>query len=240
MRLAPRLILAVCALLVFMPAARSQGWVQDYQRSFGIESGQKPKRSSNAQASGDFDFYVLALSWSPAYCERQGSRADPSQCGSGGPRGFVLHGLWPQYERGFPTNCRTTGRQPTRAQIDGVLDLWPSAGLVRHEWRTHGTCSGLDPVSYFALAREAAGNVVTPPSLRSPDRATDVSPADVERAFIEANPKLKPSGIAVQCEDGAMSEVRICMTKDLAFRPCAAVDRQACRSSRVSLPAAGR
>jgi ribonuclease T2 len=229
--------LALAAFVVLAAPASAQGWVQDYQRQSDF-GGQRSKTASGAQATGDFDFYVLALSWSPSYCERSGDRADPAQCGVGGPRGFVLHGLWPQYERGFPKNCRTTGRQPTRAQVDGVLDLWPSAGLVRHEWRTHGTCSGLDPVSYFALAREAVGKVATPPSLERPSDNVESSPAEVERAFITANPRLKPSMIAVQCDGGAMSEVRICMSRDLAFRPCPEVDRGACRASRVSLPAA--
>ncbi|MFC7053891.1 ribonuclease T2 [Hansschlegelia quercus] len=240
MKASARLGLALAASVTLAAPVFAQGWVQDYQRNFEIGGRQGSRSAGPAQATGDFDFYVLALSWSPSYCERSGDRADPEQCGVHGPRGFVLHGLWPQYERGFPKNCRTTGRQPTRAQVEGVLDLWPGPGLVRHEWRTHGTCSGLDPVSYFALAREAVGKVVTPPSLERVSEDVESSPVEVERAFIAANPRLKPSMIAVQCDGGAMSEVRICMSKDLAFRPCPEVDRSACRASRVSLPAARR
>ncbi|HEY0291250.1 MAG TPA: ribonuclease T2 [Hansschlegelia sp.] len=184
---------------------------------------------------GDFDFYVLSLSWSPTYCRSRGERADPTQC-STGAHAFVMHGLWPQYERGFPSDCRTTGRNPTRAQVDSMLEIMPSPGLVRHEWRTHGTCSGLDPASYFALARAANAKVTIPPAFQTADRDLDTSPADVERAFIAANPRLQPSMIAVQCAGGLVSEVRICMTPDLAFRPCAEIDRRACRSSRVTLP----
>lgn len=187
--------------------------------------------------AGEFDFYVLSLSWSPSYCASAGSRA-PMQCGVAKPFAFVTHGLWPQYERGFPSDCRVTGRNPTRAQVDDMLDLMPSPGLVRHEWRRHGTCSGLDPRGYFDQVRRATGKVAIPEPYRAADEARDVTPADVERAFIEANPRLRPSMIAVGCKDGDLSEVRICMTRDLEFRPCAEVDRRACRAGRVSLPAA--
>ena len=187
--------------------------------------------------AGEFDFYVLSLSWSPSYCATAGSRA-PMQCDAAKPFAFVTHGLWPQYERGFPSDCRVTGRNPTRAQVDGMLDLTPSPGLVRHEWRKHGTCSGLDPRAYFDRVRRATEKVAIPDAYRAADQARDVTPADVERAFIEANPRLRPSMIAVGCKDGDLSEVRICMTRELEFRPCSEVDRRACRAARVSLPAA--
>ena len=188
--------------------------------------------------TGEFDFYVLSLSWSPTYCQ-QSDRPDPTQCGLAKRFAFVVHGLWPQYERGFPSDCRVTGRFPTRQQVDDMLDIMPSPGLVRYQWRKHGTCSGLDPRSYFDTLRAAAAKVKTPADFMSADREREVSPADVERAFIDANPGMKPAGIAVQCRDGDMQEVRVCMTKDLAFRPCADVDRRACRASRVSVPATG-
>lgn len=188
--------------------------------------------------AGDFDFYVLSLSWSPSYCGDAGPRADRMQCDGPKPFAFVTHGLWPQYERGFPSDCSVTGRNPTRAQVEEMLDLMPSPGLVRHEWRKHGTCSGLGPRGYFDKVRAAMEKVVIPEPYRTAERARDASPADVERAFVDANPRLRPAMIAVGCKGGDLSEVRICMTKELEFRPCAEVDRRACRADRVSLPAA--
>src|SRR6478752_5799189 len=55
--------------------------------------------------AGDFDFYVLALSWSPGFCETAGSGRERDQCKDGAGLGFVVHGLWPQNERGFPSEC---------------------------------------------------------------------------------------------------------------------------------------
>jgi ribonuclease T2 len=195
-----------------------------------------PASAQGRDRAGEFDFYVLSLSWSPTYCSTA-ARPDRMQCGGSRPHAFVVHGLWPQYERGFPSDCRVTGRNPTRAQVDAMLDVMPSPGLVRHEWRKHGTCSGLEPRSYFDAVRAAAGKVVIPEAYRAAVDSRDLSPADVERAFVEANPQLRPSMIAVSCKGRLMTEVRICMTKDLAFRPCAEVDRRSCRAARVTLPA---
>ncbi|MCB1968558.1 MAG: ribonuclease, partial [Candidatus Accumulibacter sp.] len=52
-----------------------------------------------------FDFYVLALSWSPAYCLIEGDRANKQQCAEERDLGFVVHGLWPQFESGYPEFC---------------------------------------------------------------------------------------------------------------------------------------
>ena len=54
-----------------------------------------------------FDFYVLALSWSPSYCASFGDRANRQQCEADDPLGFVVHGLWPQFTTGYPTECPT-------------------------------------------------------------------------------------------------------------------------------------
>src|SRR5262249_40589503 len=55
-------------------------------------------------APGQFDYYVLSLSWSPSFCETATGNARRQQCGTR-PFSFVVHGLWPQYERGFPESC---------------------------------------------------------------------------------------------------------------------------------------
>src|SRR4029077_16012103 len=67
------------------------------------------QRDQQQGEPGKFDFYVLALSWSPSFCEasreRPANRTPDQQCGAR-PYSFVVHGLWPQYERGFPSNCQ--------------------------------------------------------------------------------------------------------------------------------------
>ena len=189
--------------------------------------------------AGSFDFYVLALSWSPSWCASQGDRAAATpQCAGPRPFGFVVHGLWPQYEKGFPESCPVTVSGPERGQVDGMLDLMPSPGLVRHQWKKHGTCSGLAPQAFFSAVRQAAGKVVIPQAFQDPQTIQMVAPAAVEAAFIAANPGLPANAIAVTCDRRRLREVRVCLDRDLkSFRACDEVDRRACRADSVQMPA---
>lgn len=190
---------------------------------------------ARADSPGDFDFYVLSLSWSPTYCAGEG-RNDRFQCG-GRPFAFVAHGLWPQNERGYPRDCASPrGSGVPRAIVDSMLDIMPSPGLVRHEWRAHGTCSGLNQAQYFDLVRRAFDRVRIPAPFVDVDDYLTVSPFAVEAAFRAANPGLRTDGIAVSCDARRLKEVRICLTRDLAFRPCPEVDRGACRRDRLVMP----
>ncbi|MFI0849007.1 ribonuclease [Mesorhizobium sp. IMUNJ 23232] len=183
-----------------------------------------------------FDFYVLSLSWSPSYCEAEGENANRQQCASGRPYAFVVHGLWPQFERGFPEDCGTGGQDVDNDTARSLYDLMPSAGLIRHEWRKHGTCSGLSQADYFKVLRFARERVVVPQEFRRLDDYRTLSPGEAEQSFLEANPGLDASQIAVSCDHRFLREVRICMTKDLRFRGCPEIDRRACRAAKVVMP----
>ncbi len=187
---------------------------------------------------GNFDFYVLSLSWSPGWCTIEGDNKGSSQCEPGKGYGFVLHGLWPQYDRGFPSNCSSVERSPTRAAMDVARGAYPEEGLARYEWRKHGTCSGLDPRSYFEAAAGAKAKVTVPPDFSSPTEDRSVSTQDVTRAFTAANPGLRADMMAVACARGTLEEVRICVSKDLRdFVSCPEVARRACRSRSIDVPA---
>jgi len=187
--------------------------------------------------AGDFDYYVLSISWSPSYCAAAGSRADPRQCDSGRPFAFVVHGLWPQYERGWPQFCRTDGRKRLRGrEIDGILDLMPSRGLIRHEWSKHGTCSGLSPQGYFRTVRQAWNKLVIPRRYERLESYLSIDPRSVEKDFLAANPKLRADAIAISCKGRRLTEVLVCMDRNLNFRRCEAVDRRGCRARKVVMP----
>ncbi len=187
---------------------------------------------------GQFDFYVLALSWSPTFCQEISERGRESreQCGSGRPYAFVVHGLWPQYERGFPRDCQIPPPRLNREIMNSMLDLMPAPRLVYHEWDRHGTCSGLAAQAYFDLVRKARAAVQIPEVYSSPQSTLTVSPEEVEEAFAKANPGLPRNGIAVTCGGTRLGEVRICMGKDLRFRECPEVDRRTCRRDRLVMP----
>jgi ribonuclease T2 len=186
--------------------------------------------------SGVFDYYLLSLSWSPSYCAEAGDR-DPVQCGRDRRYAFVVHGLWPQYERGWPSACATTQPGDVPALLrQSMLDIMPSPRLVEHEWDAHGKCSGLTPQAYFALIRRVRDKVVTPDAYRALDRTLMTTGRDVEQAFLRANPRLKADMIAVQCDRARLREVRVCVTKAGAFRACGADVRDRCGSERVAMP----
>ncbi|KAA0123689.1 ribonuclease T [Methylobacterium sp. P1-11] len=188
---------------------------------------------------GDFDFYVLALSWSPTYCAGSGARRDDVQCAPGRGLGFVVHGLWPQYASGYPQNCSAVNRAPTRQAMEVAGQVYPSEGLARYEWRKHGTCSGLDPAAYFAAARAARLAVTIPDGLRGDSPPQNQAPIEIARQFVAANRGLRPDMMAVTCTRGQLQEVRICFGKDLrGFTPCPEVARGNCRAPEVSLGAA--
>ena len=197
-------------------------------------SAQGERRGS---APGDFDFYVLALSWSPGFCAAGGGDdKGRDQCRTGSGLGFVVHGLWPQYDRGFPSECAPANRTPSRIALEAARGVFPDEGLARYEWRKHGTCSGLSPRAYFDLMRAARDKVAIPSEFTRLDNYRMVSPSDVESAFRAANPGLSPDMFSVQCDRRRLTEVRICLSQDLAFRACPDVDRRACRLSRMVMP----
>jgi ribonuclease T2 len=190
-----------------------------------------------ASRPGDFDFYVLSLSWSPAFCQNGGASRSRRQCASGANPGFVVHGLWPQYNRGYPSDCRADGFVSGSA-LARTRGLYPDEGLARYEWRKHGTCSGKDPIGYFTDVRAAYDSVTIPPDFSAPRQDQDFSPLDIQRAFIAANPRLRPGMMAVACQRGMLQEVRICLSRDLRdFVACPEVARQACRSQSLNVPA---
>ncbi len=201
-----------------------------------------PAMAEDRGQPGAFDFYVLSLSWSPSYCASAGPRANGQQCGGGRPYGFVVHGLWPQNEWGYPANCRldaggSRGGYVPRQIVSSLSDIIPSAGLAAYEWRKHGSCTGLTQRDYFATVRDAYNHVSIPPSLRSVAFDRRVDPMLVEKAFIAANPGMTPAGIAVTCQKNYLQEVRICMGRDMTFRACGEANLNACRSRSVTLPA---
>lgn len=186
--------------------------------------------------AGDFDFYVLALSWSPTYCEERGDR-DREQCGRGENHAFVVHGLWPQYERGYPEYCPVRDDWVDASIAREMADLMPSRDLVFRQYRKHGTCSGLNPRAYFDLVREAAERVTLPRPLEDPTRDIRVSADALEAAFVSANRGLRRHMMSVRCGDGLVEEVRICLTKGLDFRACEEVDRRGCTRGDLVMPA---
>ena len=190
----------------------------------------QPRRT----APGKFDFYVLSLSWSPDYCASPAGARDRFQCA--GPRkyGFVVHGLWPQFERGWPEECSSDKLHVPAPLKRDVLEIMPSERLMNHEWRKHGTCSGLTPKQYFESILATWANVRIPPELKSlTAEHLEFSPAELERKFAAANPGLDTSMVSVDCTGRFLKEVQVCFDKNLKFRKCSAQVERGCSMSKI-------
>ncbi|WP_226951376.1 ribonuclease T2 family protein [Rhizobium terrae] len=202
-------------------------------------AAQERRPESRQDHAGIFDFYVLSLSWSPTFCAGQGGSRNDQQCGTGKDFRFIVHGLWPQYEKGYPDFCETS--EPDRVPRElgrPLFDIMPSMGLIGHQWRKHGSCTGLGQRDYFGKLREAWGRIRLPSDLSRGETALTLSAEQIEEKFVIANPGMSRRGISTSCEGKQLEEVRICLTKDLQFRDCAEVDRDGCKIGQITLPAA--
>ena len=182
---------------------------------------------ADGEPAGEFDYYVLAMSWSPTFCAIEGERRGNPQCDR--PLGWVLHGLWPQYENGWPSYCNTLKRNPSRADTNAMVDIMGSSGSAWHQWKKHGKCSGLSSDDYYALARLAYSRVNRPELLRKLDKPVTLPANLIEQAFLKANPDWTSDMLTITCKAGRIQEARLCLTRDLEPRTCGADVIRDCR-----------
>lgn len=228
-------LIGIAALALVPVRAQERG---DWPWPSDVYNAQK-----RTHVAGQFDYYLLVLSWSPSHCMAAKPGRDDMQCARRDGRrfGFILHGLWPQYERGYPERCRTAWRPfVPEPVIASMRDVTPSRGLVIHEYRTHGTCSGLKPAAYFALARQLYNRINIPKRYQNPLDMQLIGAREVLADFLSANPGLKPDMISVVCggPGNRLTEVRICMNKDGRPRSCSAsaLPRSQCRAGKMHVP----
>jgi ribonuclease T2 len=174
------------------------------------------------EVPGQFDYWVLSLSWSPQYCK---THPGGEQCGQ--PRGLIVHGLWPQYERGYPDYCGNRERVPQEI-VERILPLTPDADLIHQQWRKHGSCSGMPVDEYFLNVERARRNIALPPSLSVDTPGLESSLSELEDSFIELNPRLDHGHLALQCKGRWLSEIRICLDRAFQPRVCGEDVRDSC------------
>ena len=210
--------------------------------SLGCNSSPAPTHSSDVQrepssrlaftildrnTNQPFDYYLLNLSWSPEFCYSHPNAAECAQ-----HRAFTLHGLWPQNNSGpYIENCSNA---PGPQDASAYSDIYPDAGLLRHEWKTHGTCSGLAPDAFFNLARQAVRSVAIPNELTSLDHQTSMPPAQILDLFARDNPSFPRESLALSCGNNYLTAVEVCMSKTL--QPIACGPIRSCRANTVRIP----
>jgi len=171
-----------------------------------------------------FDYYLLALSVAPAFCEDEPKRKQKfAQCRALSEASFramplTLHGLWPnRADRRHPTYCsgETGGafcrlpplRLPaeTRARLGQVM---PAAAdcLDRYQWAKHGSCSGLAEVDFFAVSvalTERVNRAIGSEIARHMGR--EVSLAFLREVLSRADPVLKDA-VTFDCQTPRTSD----------------------------------
>ncbi|WP_424985171.1 ribonuclease T2 family protein [Microbulbifer sp. S227A] len=175
---------------------------------------------AEGERAGEFDYYVLSLSWSPNWCALTGDAQGSDQCDTRHDHGWILHGLWPQFHRGYPSYCQTAERPPSRGMTSAMADIMGTSGLAWHQWKKHGTCTGLSAERYFDLSRRAYGRVNRPEVFRRLDKTVKLPASVVEEAFLQANPDWDADMLTITCRDGHIQEARLCLSRDLGPVPC--------------------
>ena len=186
-----------------------------------VAASQARSHHRNNSAEGSFDYYLLALSYAPDFCDQPGGNKDSRECGSGRHIGFVVHGLWPQGEtsRG-PESCGPAS-PVSQDVIRIMLNYYPSESLIQHEWSMHGTCSGLGAADYFAFVRKARDLVKIPSDLQTPSRQVQIAPQELQNKFAAVNPNFPAGAFRESCYRNAeLQEVRVCFDKNLNARAC--------------------
>jgi ribonuclease T2 len=203
---------------------------QTSSRSSDMRQEALPQRASiahDASASQPFDYYLLNLSWSPEFCYSHPSAAECAQ-----HRAFTLHGLWPQNKTGpYLENCTDA---PGPRDPSAYSDIYPDMGLLRHEWKTHGTCSGLAPDAFFTLARQAVQSVAIPTELSSLDHQISLPPDQILDLFSKSNPDIPRASLALSCGNNYLTAIEICMGKMLKPTACGPI--RTCRANTVRIP----
>lgn len=168
-------------------------------------------------SAASFDYWVLALSWSPEYCASRDADRGSVQCSN--PHEFIVHGLWPQFETGYPEFCDTRERVD-EGTAERLRPLVPDRDLVFHQWKKHGSCSGLDAETYFATLEKARATVKVPSAYLRSASNRRTSRSLLEKAFLESNPGLPREALAIECRSHYLTEVRVCLDRELLPRAC--------------------
>ena len=220
--------LSLCALFLALLTGCQQA-AQPVNR----QSATQPtatRRGSIPSASGQFDYYLLTLSWAPEYCH---GHPNSPEC-DGSHRGFVVHGLWPQFQNGrWPSDCSSA---PGLADPSTMLDIMPDPRLIAHEWQKHGTCTGLTANQYFGVVRSAYASIKIPRSLINPARTTQRGATEIKQLFASANPGISADGMAIRCHNRYLAGVEFCLGKSL--RPVSCQGVRDCDQPSIRIPAA--
>lgn len=228
------------ALLAFyfqsQEESQSKNQSKNQSRNSSNHGASETRRSTPEAAA--YSYLALVLSWSPTYCST--SSRGGQQCDGSKPYSFVLHGLWPQKQKGWPEFCGNP-EKVSRDTVDSMLDIMPSPSLIKHEYKKHGSCMGISPEEYYETSRTLFEKINIPPRFKSPKKYFTTNAMKIRAEFITANPQLSEDMIAVNCGKGSenrLKEVKICFSKNGNFASCGKNEKTSrlCNKRKVTIP----
>ncbi|WP_163802320.1 ribonuclease T2 family protein [Mycolicibacterium anyangense] len=124
---------------------------------------------------------LLVVTWGPSLCslERSNPGCRSGHVGGLGPA-LILHGLWPQPTSeqycALPAGPRDLSslNLPKDLQSDLQSKMSDVGIMAPHEWKAHGSCSGVPPAVYFRVSSSLADQAVAvlDPVFRGTDRVS--------------------------------------------------------------------
>ncbi|MDH5218679.1 MAG: ribonuclease [Gammaproteobacteria bacterium] len=128
--------------------------------------------------AGDFDYYILSLSWQSAFCEmnQQKPECQKQAVGDYSATNFSLHGLWPNRRGDKKHRYAYCGVEASAVRLDkkgrwcDQKDIYAETELAEkmpgvqsclqmHEWVKHGSCSGMSIDKYFNISLDLMDDV---------------------------------------------------------------------------------
>src|SRR5271157_353605 len=189
--------------------------------------------SSSTTAAGDFDYFLLTLSWAPEFCATNPNGRTSAECAPSHHMGLVVHGLWPQYNNGkWPQDCATTP-PVSSSTVDHMMPIMPGSSLIQHEWAKHGTCSGLSTQDYFAAIEKLYTGLQVPDDFKKPSESAQTAPSNIEKEFASAN-SAPPEAFRVSCPQNEFSAVEVCLSKDLKYQACPTTVKE-CKAGKIEV-----
>lgn len=211
-----------------LPSDETLPSIREEKRSNTVESNSSLKLPKEKP----FDYYILSLTWNPSFCLQENKNTF-SQCSQN--LGFVIHGLWPQYNKGYPSYCNPRSVKPKRKYLI-EQNIFHDRSLALYQWQKHGSCTGLSVEDYFNDTATAYHKIRIPSFLNQKHPKPLSTVKEIKDNFIQVNPKLSQSMITIQCNGQFLQEIRICMDKNLqSFRPCGVDIRDRCRKGNLRL-----
>ena len=192
----------------------------------------QPATTSDASA-GDFDYFLLTLSWAPEFCASNPNGRTSVECAPNQHRGLVVHGLWPQYDNGkWPQDCASTP-PVSSGTVNHMMPIMPGKQLIQHEWAKHGTCSGMSVQDYFGAIEKLYNELEVPAEFKRPASSAQTNPVTIEQKFATAN-NAPQSAFRVSCPQNEFSAVEVCLSKELQYQTCPNTVKE-CRAPQIEV-----